>query len=453
MARSRSERPPSNTQLTLFENTSITGGTLTIENAATVEASGDIFGNPTLEGVTVENSGTLRVDVGTTLVIGGTVTLEDRGTVLLPQPGDEQGSPTISGYNEEVASGTSAMPAGTLDNVDNTIEGTGEIGAQDASLFFENEVNGTVNANVANLGIAIDTGNPVTNAGLMEATGGGKLFIDDPVNNTGTVLADGGAVNVNAFEGGSLTGGTAKIENGGTFDFYSASAEDVLFAGVGALLLGAAESYSGTITHFGGGDLVDLQDLLSGPGHTESPTWTQGTGTLAITDNGGTENFELNGTYTASDFALAPDSTFSNAGTEVVWADQWQSGVSGNWGDATNWATSIPGATDLALINAAGSYTVTVEADHAEGGVYLASNAALDIASGQKLILLGLVSSTLVGAVENDGTIEIDGGGVCRSRPILSIRKVLSRSASSVRRVPIRWRLKPAHRSPAARSS
>ena len=189
--------------LTLFEDASITGGILTIGSTATVEASGDIFGNPTLEDVTVNNSGILQVDAGTTLVIGGTVTLNGSGTILLPQPGVEQSSPTISGFDSGGSSPT--IFVGTLDNVGNTFEGTGGIGAQDRSLTFDNESGGTVNANIAGSGISIDTGNVVTNAGSLEATGEATLFIDDAVSNN----ANGG---INAGTSAGETG-TVQIEN------------------------------------------------------------------------------------------------------------------------------------------------------------------------------------------------------------------------------------------------
>ena len=212
-------RTTADTQLALFEDTSITGGTLTIGSTATVEASGDIFGNPTLDSVTVDNSGTLQVDEGTTLLIGGTVMLNGSGTVLLPTPGGEQGSPTISGSDS----------GGTLDNVGNTIEGTGEIGTQDGSLIFENGSDGTVNANVAGWGITIDTGNTVTNSGLLEATAGGKLYIDDSVANSGTILANGGIVNVVA---GATLSGDLTIDSQGTVNITNGINSAVTFDGV-----------------------------------------------------------------------------------------------------------------------------------------------------------------------------------------------------------------------------
>ena len=74
------------------------------------------------------------------------------------------------------------------------------------------------------------------NSGVVEATNGGFLQIEDPVNNSGTgVLAANGATIIVA---GAVTGdGTSTISNSGLLDFQSSVSADqaVDFTGAGTL--------------------------------------------------------------------------------------------------------------------------------------------------------------------------------------------------------------------------
>jgi hypothetical protein len=195
----------------------------------------------------VENAGILKIEPFATLVIANTVTLHGAGTVELVQPGGEQLSAAIDGD----ASGVyGELAAGTLINNGNTIEGTGQIGEDDGSLTFEN-TSGTVDANVSGWRLGIDTGNPITNGGLFEATNGGTLYISDPVTGTGSFAI--GADSTLEF-GNSLPSGAA-------VSFAGSTGLLQLDAPAGANLV--VSGFTGTAANAAQSDEVELSGVWS----------------------------------------------------------------------------------------------------------------------------------------------------------------------------------------------
>jgi fibronectin-binding autotransporter adhesin len=174
-----------------------------------------------------------------TLFIDGTVSLVGGGTIKMLGP-----------TGEDFILGTGN--GGALINVDYTIEGTGTIGGGDGRLTFENF--GTVNANDGLL--TINTGNQVYNDGLMEATAGGTLQIEDSIANAGTVEADGAAAAV------QLSGATfdnlfsVVAENGGNITFTN--------VGVTNEAISATDPVGGTINADGGTITFDGGSVTNG---------------------------------------------------------------------------------------------------------------------------------------------------------------------------------------------
>ena len=101
----------------------------------------------------------------------------------------------------------------TLNNVDNTISGAGQIGAGQMTLVNA----GTIIADGSH-SLVIDTGdNAVANSGTLEATGSGGLDIESGLLNTGLLWANGGDVTVHGAvtgAGDALISGTATLEFG-----------------------------------------------------------------------------------------------------------------------------------------------------------------------------------------------------------------------------------------------
>src|ERR1700722_17232711 len=101
----------------------------------------------------------------------------------------------------------------TLNNVNNTISGAGTIGAS-GDLTLNNEKLGIINATGPFNPLILE--GPVSNAGLMEATGAGHLTIDalnEDIANTGVIAANTGSIVT--LEAGIITGGTLKTSGTG----------------------------------------------------------------------------------------------------------------------------------------------------------------------------------------------------------------------------------------------
>ena len=224
---------------------------------------------------TIHNSGAIDFptysDTVTLFVDSATVTLDGGGQISMGPRGQHQ----IVGDN----SGGTA----TLDNVDNTIVGTGAIGDGTTDLAVDNEAGGTIEGGNAST-LTINTGsNAVVNAGTIAAYGNNmELDIQSIVTNSGTLISaqvgpnfDGGYILVDG--GGAIDGGTVLIGNGGqiAFDNSNASSPNVEFTNInnsgGALVLGKPynfgqpANFTGTVTDFGANDVIAFNDISVAP--------------------------------------------------------------------------------------------------------------------------------------------------------------------------------------------
>ena len=228
----------------------------------------------------VSNPGNILVD-GTLAVDVSSLTLNGTGTVTLTG-GTIEGS--ISGE--------------TLHNAGNTISGTGTIGDGSGHLAMDN-ASGTIEASGGLL--VLDTGTAIINAGVLEAASGAKLQIDDPVVGAGSV----------------------SIGTGATVELVAADSGSVTFNGpTGTLILDDASTFSGLIHNFTGNgtlsssDLIDLRNLVFGPGTTASYAGNIRGGILTVSDaQHDTANISLVGNYTNSTFSVSSD---GHGGTLVV---------------------------------------------------------------------------------------------------------------------------------------
>jgi hypothetical protein len=245
----------------LIEATSTGGMTISTvvdsSSGGTILASGAyiLLNSGTLAGGTIKTSGTGAVAVNTgtldgsahTLTNDGLVSVNDGGTLALLGTITNAGTIALNAanYNTDLVvsssklilngGGTIALDdsAGNriygvsagdvLDNVNNLIEGAGQVGAGRMTLI--NGSAGVIDANLG-AGLTLSTGaKTATNAGLIEATSGGVLFIDTKVDSSsgGTILADGANVYLNGgtLAGGvvdTLAGGAVIVSGGGTLD-------------------------------------------------------------------------------------------------------------------------------------------------------------------------------------------------------------------------------------------
>ncbi len=158
-------------------------GTYTLEDNSTTDVVGTINNTGTILFAQVNNNGVLRFDGPVTLTGGGTVTMTKAG------------------------SGSSIMNqagSGSLVNVNNLIQGVGEIGND--GLQLTNEAAGVINATGSTL--TIDVGGAFLNQGLVENTGAGVMQINASVENAGQIFPDGTNLSI------SQTGGYTQDASG-----------------------------------------------------------------------------------------------------------------------------------------------------------------------------------------------------------------------------------------------
>ena len=203
--------------------------------------------------------------------------------------------------------------------------------------MFNNESGGIWDVSGNNI---FGSGSTVNNAGVINALpnfNGFATTINAALNNTGSVEVHAGQLDIT----GAVTGtGSFKIDDGTDLEFGSsvAAGATVTFSGVGTLQLAQSLSYDGAISGFATGVVLDLADLAYSS--SEYTVWTQVTtgvnaaGSLRIYASSGTleETLNLNGTYSQSDFSLAPDAN-PLPGTEVVQlqVNQWINASGGSW--------------------------------------------------------------------------------------------------------------------------
>ncbi|HKM52157.1 MAG TPA: hypothetical protein VJY33_02040, partial [Isosphaeraceae bacterium] len=172
-----------------LDNFSPTVHNLSLDSFSTLSLSA---ANLYVEGPSLSNAGHVNVGSGSFLGIQApTVNLTGGGTVNLNTASSE-----INGSNT------------SLVNKDNTIQGQGYI------INLSNFTNqATVNANVSGGALSIGVYSGITNTGILEATGGGTLFIGSSytptvTNTNGTISTDGSStvyLNSAAIIGGNLT--------------------------------------------------------------------------------------------------------------------------------------------------------------------------------------------------------------------------------------------------------
>ena len=370
---------PATVNLILTDGSVINGGTLSIGGSGgEVEIQhgsglGPDYGATFDSGITVNNQGTITVDSGATLsLVGSTATtIIGTGSTAAQASGSQThggiansgafelgttaasasldigamvtlyGSGTLTLENgKDIVTGASG--GGELFNY-GTIAGAGSIDNSSGNgLTLTNEAGGVVDANVSGETLTLNTGNQIVNDGTLEATSGGILQLDDAVTNSGA-----GVIEVN--------GGTVEITSNA-----NVAGDSVTFASAGGTLqLDASQSYTGKISGFGSGDVVDMTDFAYGP---SMPTpqytyasWNNTAGTLALTTVDGAGNIEASETinfagtsYSQDSFALTAD---SKGETEMI-ADPTAVTVTGaSNGSATVNQTVTVSLTDQALQN------------------------------------------------------------------------------------------------------
>jgi probable HAF family extracellular repeat protein len=197
------------------------------------------------------------------------------------------------------------------------------------------------------------------------------------------------------------------IPVGATLTLTTASLDYVQFEGnTGALDLDQSLAFSGSIGGFGGGDLLNLNDLSYSPSDyalwTQDATGSDAYGALAIYQ-GDTlqEYFYLYGTYAPLSFALSDNSGAVQVALAATGPDEWTNASGGAWITSSNWSDGVPSPTTNADLDDA--VTVTLSSDAAVNILATAPGSVLAIDSGAIL--------TVTTAIDNAGTIDFDSTG------------------------------------------
>ena len=158
-----------------------------------------------------------------------------------------------------------------------------------------NQTHGTIDADVAGGTLTLEPGTVITNDGMLEATNGGTLQIDNPVIGSGSALIEGGTLVFGAPSSVNVT-----FDNGtGTPDPRS--------------VLDNALSFTGQISGFGGtapniahSDAIDLVGI-NYDSAAFSETYNASTGILTVTD--GSNSASLTFVNFDQTFSFASDAT------------------------------------------------------------------------------------------------------------------------------------------------
>jgi len=158
------------------------------------------------------------------------------------------------------------------------------------------------------------TSQSITNAGVIETTGGGVCEIRGALVNSGTLSVAGGAVTVT----GAATGAGEAVIIRGTLDLASSASQNVTFGGhSGVLILGASRSYTGTLGGFSqaGADTLDLGDIAFVDAGEATFSGTGSGGMLTVSDGTHTAQIKLAGNYLDATFVASDD---GSGGVNVI---------------------------------------------------------------------------------------------------------------------------------------
>jgi hypothetical protein len=327
---------------------------------------------------TTTNAGIMAISDGAILPLSGII--ENTGTIELNSTGDMTelqitgDGITLEGHGQVIMSDSDMnLIAGTssttvLTNVDNTISGAGQIGTGDGNLTLVNDAGGTIDANAAGGILTLDTGNAIVNYGVLEASNGGTLQIQDAV-----------------------TGGTALIA-GGTIEFDAAASLAVTFdngaAGTayGVLVLKDASQFTGDISGFTGtaadlahSDGIDVVGIDFNSAQF-SDSYDSSTGMLKLSDGTDTASLKFVGFEgDIQDFHFAEDA--SGTGTLI---------------------TDPPGLGQSGTVSLASSDTT------AGSGPQIDQNGSAAIIGDQLVFAPGIGAETVANFNTQQDTIELD---------------------------------------------
>ncbi len=252
----------------------------------------------------------------------------------------------------------------TLDNV------TLNIGS-DAGDVLSTDQGGTVtlgqNASIVSLGafatLLAGKGTALDLASTLSVSSGDTVTLADnggTFSNDGSIVVNGGTIDLNTPLAGVGSGGTIDVGSGGVVNVSTAVAADQTLAftdASGLLMLNQPDSFAGSITNFELGSTIDLTNYIG-----TITSFANNVLTLHDASNMQVQ-LHIQGPFNPNEFVLTPDS--GGTGTDITWMSApgtftWIGG-SANWNAATSWDLgSVPTGVDSAVIAQAGTNTITI---------------------------------------------------------------------------------------------
>ena len=281
-----------------------------------------------------------------------------------------------------------------------------------SSLDLDNEVGGTINATGV---LILNTGNPIENAGLMEATAGGDLILNtEAVTNTGTVeVADTGSKL--ELRGSSITGGT--VTNKGTFEADSGSNAihdaTITNSGSGAVLeaTGAGVTLtidqSSTVANTGLLEAINGGDLI-----LNTVTVTNTGGTVEVADTGSKlelQGASITGGTVTNNGTFEADSGNTNAIHGATVTNNAEATLEATGSGVSLIIDANSTVTNNGLLEATGGAIFTLATGNA---IHNESLGVLEATSGGTLVIQDNVQNDSGGQLKAlGGTIDVQGGG------------------------------------------
>jgi hypothetical protein len=399
---------------TVNVSATLSGGTLSTSGTGVIQTNGSAG----LDTVTIASLSTYTGGLGTTTALLGVIT--NNGNL---QFNSGSGNNTLLDINSDVTlqgGGTLTLNSGdinglvyvqengsnlTLTNVDNQIQGYGDIGH--GALAFVNGPSGIVNANSPARTLALDGSGGVNNSGLLEGTGGGALQISAAVNNlNGNITANAGTVSVSS----TIQGGTLNSAGGGILQTNGAATLDGISQG--PITLSAGSAYTGGLASQTSlmGTIADQGNiqLYAGSGHDTflyivGDTTLQGAGTVTLNsgdDNGHSYIQQSGGSFTVTNkITIQGYGVIGNSGLTLL-------NNSGGIIDANV-------STQALTVNPSGGFSNTggtLEASN--GGILALSSSVIDNAGGVIVVNgAGSVVQFVNGVSIQGGTLTSMAGG------------------------------------------
>src|SRR5208282_4983493 len=279
--------------------------------AATLTNAGDTISGAGTIGdsyLTLFNQGTINANQTKALVIntgGNTITnsrtLEATSTGGLDIDSDVSNSRTI----EALGSNTHVVIDSVITNTATGVILASGSGAQ-VDLDGATILGGTLETSGTNAFIETVSGSTnvldggtISSGSTVEINNGTTLALDDTITNFGTLLVNGGTLNIN----GVVNGGLVEIEGKGKVTIAQANSENVTFQAksTGELVLDST-SYAGKISGFGAqtSQSIDLSDIDFAAGArivSYVPNSKNTGGVLTVTDGTNTMQLQMAGTY------------------------------------------------------------------------------------------------------------------------------------------------------------